>query len=386
MSHDATVKRHGRRMSRRLLGAVVGAVVLAGSAAATASAQQYPITSGDPRIGLAAGPGDTAGKVSLGLQHLSNTPLPPVVNSIELGPGLPGQLRVRRQLQRLQHLRHLQPGGAGAQDGGRLPGRPGRRLGLREPAVRVRRGDAARRRTARSTPAATDATTRFRGIRIFDISNIEPAGPGRRRPDLPRLAHAHAGRRQERPEQRLHLRLRHVRRRSAGDRRPATLQRRPGDQPEPVAVADRGHQGPARRTRAPAAIVNEPRLFRNEPTGARQRPAERAADAVAPVRDRDAACAAHRQPTGGALVAGRHELLPRHHGLRGARPRRRRLRGQRPADRHLRPGEPEAHRRRRRPAVRLLARRDVLQRRQGTSCSPTSGAAAPTRAAARPTS
>src|SRR5262245_6157890 len=81
ISHDATVK-HGRRLSRRLLGAVVGAAVLAGIPAAAASAQQYPLTSGDPRIGLAAGAGDTAGKAALGLQHLSNTPLPPVVNNI----------------------------------------------------------------------------------------------------------------------------------------------------------------------------------------------------------------------------------------------------------------------------------------------------------------
>ena len=50
---------------------------------------------------------------------------------------------------------------------------------------------------------------RFRGVRIFDISDIQESEAGRRRADLPRLAHAHAGHRSEGQEQRLHLRLRH---------------------------------------------------------------------------------------------------------------------------------------------------------------------------------
>ena len=66
-----------RAAAAALLGAVSGAVVLAGVSAATASAQ-LPATSGDPRIGLAAAwrtPG-----VALGLQHLANRPKPAVVN------------------------------------------------------------------------------------------------------------------------------------------------------------------------------------------------------------------------------------------------------------------------------------------------------------------
>ena len=76
----------------------------------------------------------------------------PATSLLQLRHGLPGQLRLRRQLQRLPDLRHLQPVGAGAEDRRRVPGRPERRVGLREPAVRVGRGDARRRRTARSTP------------------------------------------------------------------------------------------------------------------------------------------------------------------------------------------------------------------------------------------
>ena len=102
---------------------------------------------------------------------------------------------------------------------------------------------------------------------------------------------------------------------------------------------------------ATAAVVNEPRLFANEATGA--------------INGLQNAPQTPNHPSGIAVGPdARHELLPRHHGLREVRHRRRLLRGQRPADRHLRPGEPEAHRRGRRPAVRLLARRDVLQRRQ----------------------
>ena len=78
MSLNATRK---VRVSRRLLSATVGAVALLGAAATQAGAQQYPITSGDPRIGLQAGAGDAeAGKAALGVQHLANRPKPAVVN------------------------------------------------------------------------------------------------------------------------------------------------------------------------------------------------------------------------------------------------------------------------------------------------------------------
>ena len=75
MSHDATYRR-----VRRVVGAVLGSAALFGVTAVSASAQQYPITSGDPRIGLATGATDaTAGKAALGLQHLSNSPKPAAV-------------------------------------------------------------------------------------------------------------------------------------------------------------------------------------------------------------------------------------------------------------------------------------------------------------------
>ena len=57
--------------------------------------------------------------------------------------------------------------------------------------------------------AATVSTERFRGVRIFDISDLKNPEAGGGGADLPRLAHAHAGADQERPRQHLRLRLGH---------------------------------------------------------------------------------------------------------------------------------------------------------------------------------
>ena len=53
---------------------------------------------------------------------------------------------------------------------------------------------------------------RFRGVRIFDISNEAPAGAGGRRADVPRLAHAHDPEEPARRREPLRLRQRHARR------------------------------------------------------------------------------------------------------------------------------------------------------------------------------
>ena len=58
------------------------------------------------------------------------------------------------------------------------------------------------------------------------------------------------------------------------------------------------------------------------------------------------------------------EPLPRHHGLPREEPGRRRLLGQRHPVRHLRPDESTAHRRGGRPRIRLLALGHLQQRRQ----------------------
>ena len=67
---------------------------------------------------------------------------------------------------------------------------------------------------------------RVRGIRIFDISDVEESEARDERADLPRIAHAHGRDPAGRQGQRLHLRVRHVRRAlgrgSAGLRRRRT--------------------------------------------------------------------------------------------------------------------------------------------------------------------
>ena len=214
-----------------------------------ASAQQYPVTSGDPRIGLAAGAEDaTAGKVSLGMQHLSNTPHAARGQRHNSDAAFQGNYAVQRQLQRRQHLRRLEPGGAGARDVDPLPRQPERRVGLQQPAVRVRGVRRAPRRTARSTPDAVDprdALPRHPHLRHLatsrnpaQLSDVQTC----------RGSHTHTlVTPEERPEQRLHLRLGHVGRPpDHGDRRPARSNA-PGHRPELVVLADRGHQGPARQ-------------------------------------------------------------------------------------------------------------------------------------------
>ena len=88
----------------------------------------------------------------------------------ELRPRVQRQPRVHGQLPRLQHLRHrAAPKQAEAARVGRLPRRPGRRLGPRQPAVHVGRADARpprlrhagrdRRRSAPSASAACASST-----------------------------------------------------------------------------------------------------------------------------------------------------------------------------------------------------------------------------------
>ena len=53
---------------------------------------------------------------------------------------------------------------------------------------------------------------RFRGVRIFDITDLEESEAGRGGADVPRLAHAHAGPRSARQEPHLPVRVGHRRR------------------------------------------------------------------------------------------------------------------------------------------------------------------------------
>ena len=99
---------------------------------------------------------------------------------------------------------------------------------------------------------------------------------------------------------------------------------------------------------------------------------------------RDRRPVAGRQSRRGHADARAHQPVPRHHRVPGGRPRGRRLLGQRHPARHLGSGASDAPRPGRRQELRLLALGDVQQRRHEGRSSPTSGAAARARAAARP--
>ena len=231
---------------------------------APAGAQTAASSTPDPRVGLKAGLRDAAVAAS-GMELLANVPKPdgffdpkfpagepnpPVTDETEktdgstsaakapptrqagrqgveaeapglgraelrqLGPRVQRQPPLRRQLQRLQHLRHQHPGEAGAADLGRVPGRAGRRVGARQPAVHVGRADARpprlRRRRRRGSrqqgPLPWRAHLRHLGR--------EDAEAGRGRADVPWLAHAHAGHRPQGSRQRVRVRIGHRRARA----------------------------------------------------------------------------------------------------------------------------------------------------------------------------
>ena len=168
-----------------------------------------------------------------------------------------------------------------------------------------------------TTPVSAE---RFRGVRIFDISDVKQAEADRRRADVPRIAHAHAGHRSEGQGEPLHLRIRHEHGAiGRGARR--LLRADPKEDPNtalfsidviqvPLAAPEKAH------------IVNRPRIFADPATGAHRRP-------VARRRSRPG----HAEDVGDRPV-------PRHHGVPGNRARGRGLLGQRHPARHLRSGAP----------------------------------------------
>ena len=200
MSHDATASRG--RASRRLLGALLGSVVLAAVPAATASAQ-LPTTN-DPRFGLTPGL-ENAGTASLGITHLANRPKPAGLTNTNSDAAFQGNYAFVGNYNGIDDLRHLQSDQPGAADRAVLPRRPERRVGLEATCCSSR---SSRPRRAVSTARRTRRRRCFRGIRIFDISNISAPLQVAAVADLPRLAHAHAGAPEDRSGQRLHLRTR----------------------------------------------------------------------------------------------------------------------------------------------------------------------------------
>ena len=271
------------RVFGRLLAVLVGSAALAVLPAAAASAQ-LPTTD-DPRVGLAPGL-ENAGTASLGMQHLANRPkpagfIPPgrqpgQLRVPELRHGVPGRLRVRRRLQRLPRSTNISnPAAPTLTTAVVCPGGQGD-LSVYRNLLFMSVEETRAKKDCTLTPAADadDALPRRAHLRH---QQHRRAGAGRRRADLPRLAHAHAGR----PQGRSPTTSTSTSQGTVGHDRP---DRRPDDAATPARRRTRTRRsGGSRssRSRSPrpqnAAIVNEPRLFRDETTGARQRPPERAA-------------------------------------------------------------------------------------------------------------
>ena len=115
----------------------------------------------------------------------------------ELRPRVQRQSSVPRQLPRVQHLRHREPAAAAAAGVDRLPGRTGRRVGPRQPAVHVGRADARPDRLRHAGRAGAGQRRALPRRPHFRHQRSAQAEAGRGRADLPRLAHAHAGHRSE---------------------------------------------------------------------------------------------------------------------------------------------------------------------------------------------
>ena len=272
---------------------------------------------------------------------------------------------------------------------------------------------------------------RVRGIRIFDIADVEESEARDERADLPRLAHAHRRRRSRatrttststcrarpacaRPKKCRDAWIRRDGRRSEHARFRLEVIKVPLAAPQTAAIFERGAHlpEPAGRGRrnperdgagraAGAGAAGQPPA-----AGAARRRAAAARWSPAAVRRRRGAAArrggcrrlalrgAAGARRGGGRGGGRGsagpptgpEPVPRHHGVSGRRPRRRRVRRPRPAARHPRSDAPDPHRLRRRPEHVVLALGDVQQRRQEGALHRRVGRRIARRAAATPTS
>ena len=273
------------------------------------AAQQVPAVGViDSRVGLKAGLHD-AGEAARNMEHVANLPKPDGF----FDPTAPAG----RALSAGERARPARAGGAGAGDGPppfdpvasnrlgfansdlafsgnhvfvgnfhgfntydierpkqaearRLRGvsrRTGRRVGLRQPAVHVGGADARAHRLRHAGRADAGQRRAFPRRPHLRHQRPEQAEAGRRRADLPRLAHAHARDRSEGQGERLHLRLRHRRGPFGARSSPAAPARIPKDDPNTALFSIDVIKVPLARAEK-AKIVNRPRIFADPKTGA----------------------------------------------------------------------------------------------------------------------
>jgi hypothetical protein len=146
----------------------LGALVLAGVPAATAAAQ-LPATSGDPRIGLTGGL-TNAGTAALGLQHLANRPLPAAVNGTNSDLAFQGDYAFNGNYNGINIYNIADPANPVLTTSISCPGSQND-VSVWQNLLFVSVESTAAKKDC--TSGGVTAENRFRGIRIFDISNIQ---------------------------------------------------------------------------------------------------------------------------------------------------------------------------------------------------------------------
>ena len=380
-----------RTATRKFLGALLGGVVLAGVTAAAAPAQ-LPSTT-DPRANLAPGM-DNAGVAARGMSLLAhvNKPAAHAAGSDRAG------LRHRRANSDIAFQGNYafvgnfngftiyditNPSAPTLKTVGRLPRRPGRRVGLQEPAVHVGRGDAreeglrARRRrrpprrasaaSASSTSRNIDAPVQVGGVQTCRGSHTHTLVRPKNDPNnvyiyVSGTAGARTATTDDLRRQQHRHRRRTRTRRSGGSRssrsRSPPRRRRRSSNSRGCSRNERPARSTACRTRpTPQHPCASARRVRRAPAHRRRDWPDADTNACHDITVYEKFDLAAGSCEGNGLLIDISD-----------------------------PANPSAHRRRRRPAVRLLARRDVLQRRQEGLLHRRVGRRHAARAAARPTS
>jgi len=240
--------------------------VLAGATTATASAQSnLPATSGDPRIGLAGGL-TTAGTAAMGMEHLANRALPAAVNGTNSDIAFSGDYAFNGNYNGINIYNIADPANPVLTTSISCPGSQNDVSVYGNLLFVSVESTAARIDCKTSTPEdpITEAK-RFRGIRIFDISNINaPQQIGG--VQTCRGSHTHTLVRPKNDPANVYIYVSGT----AGVRAATELagcDNGPATNPNPsqwrIDVIKVPLAAPAT-----ASIVNQPRLFKNETTGA----------------------------------------------------------------------------------------------------------------------
>ena len=160
----------------------------------------------------------------------------------QLGPGVQQQRRDPGQLQRVPDLGHVEPGAAVLKTSFLCPASQSDVSVYKNLLFVSAEGFAGRLDCGAQGVQDTVSTDRLRGLRIFDITDIDQSEVHRQRADLPRVAHAHGARRSERQGQRLRLHL-GLRSGALAERAAGLLRRAAGLEPELGPLPHRSDQG-----------------------------------------------------------------------------------------------------------------------------------------------